>query len=214
MPVKHDALLDHGRLMHHLIHDTMAAPSGAMMDEDYAHMLHTVGGPDEGNMVSQMQSIVCCQENPISNATFATVPTPTQAEHQIYESMLHWNDDEVYEPTEDHEPQRDTPGAGDEDKHEPTAPPWDDEADAIVPLQGSTITQYATPIQCDITPPAHTTPTAITALAMVGAVFIGMAVCIALTLCWLASQGVHVTGFWLTLTPSEWKPRSEDNALQ
>ena len=53
LPVKHDALLDHGRLMHHLIHDTMSAPSGAMVDSDYAHMLRTVGGPDEGNMVAQ-----------------------------------------------------------------------------------------------------------------------------------------------------------------
>ena len=184
------------------------------MDEDYAHMLSTVGGPDEGNMVSQMQSIVCCQEHPSSNAIFTTVPTPTQAEHQIYESMLHWNDNEVYEPMEDHATQRDTPDAEDDDKHEPTAPPWDDEADAIVPLQGSENTQYTTPIQCVITPSAHTTPTAVTALAMVGAVFIVMAACIVLTLCWLASQGVHITGFWLTLTPSEWKPRSEDNALQ
>ena len=31
-----DPLLDHGRLMHHLIYGTYEAPSGAMMDEDYA----------------------------------------------------------------------------------------------------------------------------------------------------------------------------------
>ena len=75
-----------------------------------------------------------------------------EAENQIYESMLHWNDHEVYEPTEDHAPQRGTQGAQDVDKHEATAPPWDGEADAIVPLQGLADTQYTTPIQCGITP--------------------------------------------------------------
>ena len=55
-------------LMHHLKHGTTAAPSGAMMDEDYASMLATVGGPDEGNMVSQMQSLVCCEVHPASSS--------------------------------------------------------------------------------------------------------------------------------------------------
>ena len=96
------------------------------MDEDYAHMLSTVGGPDEGNMVSQMQSVVCCQENPNRNAIFPSAPTYNSAtthlaaETQLYESMLHWNDDEVYEPEVDHALQESTK---DTDKHEPTAPP-------------------------------------------------------------------------------------------
>ena len=218
LPVKHDALLDHGRLMHHLIHDTMAAPPGAMMDDDYAHMLRTVGGPDEGNMVAQMQSVVCCLENPDSAQPFpietpyasGTAHLDLTAETQLYHSMLHWNDDEMYEPQLD---QMDTADASDTEKCAPTAPPWDENAEVTATLQGPDTVQYDTPIQCVVTPPAHTTPAAVTVLAMVGAVFIVMAACIVLTLCWLASQGVHITGFWLTLEPSENKPSDDNNAL-
>ena len=75
------------------------------MDDDYAHMLHTVGGPDEGNMVAQMQSVVCCQEDRNGEDVFHTETPYTgstthldlTAETQLYESMLHWNDDEVYD---------------------------------------------------------------------------------------------------------------------
>ena len=42
------------------------------------------------------------------------------AETQLYESMLHWNDAEVYEPQLDH---TDTGDTSDTDKCEPTAPP-------------------------------------------------------------------------------------------
>ena len=216
LPVKHDALLDHGRLMHHLIHSTMKAPSGAMMDQDYAHMLSTVGGPDEGNMVPQMQSMVSCQKNSDEHTVLPSAPTCStnatcfDAENQIYASMLHWNDDEMYQP--DAEPAWSC-DVVDNNKHEPTAPPWDDEADSQVPLHDD-INVQLTPIHCVVTPPAHTTPNAITALAIVGAVFIVMMTCIVLMLCWLASQGIQITGFWLTLTPSEWKPRDDDNALQ
>ena len=49
-----DPILDHSRLVHHRIYGTYAAPSGAMMDEDYATILASVGGADEGNMVLQM----------------------------------------------------------------------------------------------------------------------------------------------------------------
>ena len=35
LPVRDDAMLDHGRLLHNLIYDTNSAPSGAMMDENY-----------------------------------------------------------------------------------------------------------------------------------------------------------------------------------
>ena len=107
LPVKHDALLDHDRLMHHLIHGTVADPSGAMLDADYAHMLYTVWGADEDNnaMASQMQKGVCCQENPSRDAIFPSAPaysgdaTHIEAENQMNESMLqsqlHWNDGEV-----------------------------------------------------------------------------------------------------------------------
>ena len=71
------------------------------------------------------------------------------------------------------------------DKHEPTAPPWDDEAELAVPLQGSKNAQYTHPIQCVITP----------SLAMVGAVFIVMTTSMALTLCWLARKGYTLQGF-------------------
>ena len=125
--------------------------------------------------------------------------------------MLHWNDDEVYEPQVDHAFAAD---AQDTEKHEPTAPPWDDEAELLMPLQERSHAQHIQPIQCEVTPPAHTTNGAVAALAVVGAVFIVVTVCIVLTLCWLATQGVHITGFWLTLTPSEWNTRSDDNALK
>ena len=253
LPVKHNALLDHGRLMHHLVHGTMSAPSGAMMDQDYAHILATVGGADEGNMVSQMQSIVCCQEHPDKHSVFTSAPTYNgdatrfSAENQIYESMAHWNDGEVCEPQECHaideekqdaELQEPTAPPWDDDAElvmpllqitenmqhtqpiqcvvtpkqdaelqEPTAPPWDDDTELVMPLlQIIENMQHTQRIQCIVTPPAHTTPNAITALAMVGAVtpvFIVMTISILLTLWWLASQGIHITGFWLTLTPSE-----------
>ena len=103
LPVKHDVLLDHGRLMYHLIHGTMAAPSGVMMDEDYAPMLASVGGPDEGNMVSQMQSVVCCEVNPASSSMYPSAPTYdgnpeySAAENHMYHSMLQWEEFQVPE---------------------------------------------------------------------------------------------------------------------
>ena len=186
------------------------------MDQDYAHMLSTVGGPDEGNMVPQMQSMVTCQKSSDKHTVLPSTPTYNtnatcfEAENQIYESMLHWNDDEVYQPEAEPIWSCDVV---DTNKHEPTAPPWDDEADSQVTLRDD-INVQLTPIQCVVTPPVHTTPNAITALAVVGAVFIVMMTCMVLMLCWLASQGIQITGFWLTLTPSEWKPRDDDNALQ
>ena len=137
LPVKHDALLDHGRLMHHLIHGTRSAPSGAMMDEDYASMLATVGGPDEGNMVSQIQSVVCCEVNPSSSSMYPSAPTYNgnpehfAAETQMYHSMLQWEEFHVPEghtsskhTQPDCEDQPAAHGANAE-KHAPTAPPWE-----------------------------------------------------------------------------------------
>ena len=183
MPVKHDALPDHGRLMHHLIHGTTAAPSGAMMDEDYASMLATVGGPDEGNMVVQMQSLVCCEPHPASSSVYPSAPTyngdPNHFadENQLYASMLQWDEFHVPEETEDQDPQRaqhsiDDQYAveqGDVDKHEPTAPPWEDDQHEMQ-TQVETPMQQSQPIQCIITPPTHTTPTAVTVLAVVGSI--------------------------------------------
>ena len=51
LTVSNDVLYDHGRLMHYVVHGATSMPSGAMMDEDYADMLQTMGGPDTGNMV-------------------------------------------------------------------------------------------------------------------------------------------------------------------
>ena len=55
LTVSNDVLYDHGRLMHYVQHGATTMPSGAMMDEDYASMLRTGGGPDEGNMVPQLR---------------------------------------------------------------------------------------------------------------------------------------------------------------
>ena len=76
-----------------------------------------------------------------------------------------------------------------------------------------TVTEPMQPIQCAITPPTYTAPAAITALAFVGGASMIAVVSLIVTLCWVASQGVHVTGFWLTLTPSKWDSTYEDRAL-
>ena len=225
LPVKHDALLDHGRLMHHLIHGTMVAPSGAMMDTDYASMLATAGGPDEGNMVSQMQSVVCCEVNPASGCVYPSAPTYNgnpehfAAENQVYASMLQWDEFQVPEEhigieqaqhvCNDHCAAQ----SADVAKHEPTAPPWEGSAQVVNTAGTAEPVQRAQPIQCAITPPTHTTPTAVTALAFVGSVSVVAVLGLIMTLCWLALQGVHVTIFGLTLTPSKWDPTNEDRAL-
>ena len=86
-----DPLLDHGRLMHNLIYGTHDAPSGAMVDEDYVTTLSSIGGADEGNMVQQMQSIVCSQVNPESHSVFPTEMCwdgTGDAENAVYDSMV------------------------------------------------------------------------------------------------------------------------------
>jgi hypothetical protein len=55
LTVSNDVLYDHGRLMHYVLHGATTMPSGAMMDEDYASMLRTRGGPDECSMVPQLR---------------------------------------------------------------------------------------------------------------------------------------------------------------
>ena len=62
LPVRDNAMLDHGRLLHNVIYGTSSAPSGAMMDGNYDNIRRSMGGPDTGNMVPQMQTFVCRQE--------------------------------------------------------------------------------------------------------------------------------------------------------
>ena len=181
LPVKHDALLDHGRLMQHLIHGTTAAPSGAMMDADYASMLATVGGPDEGTMVSQMKSVVCCEANPASHSVYPSAPTYNgdpeyfAAENQLYASMLQWDEFQVPEETEDtqqelHSDHRHCAQRADMEKHAPTAPPWGEDAQVMYAAEIAAPVQHAQPIQCIVTPRTHTTPTAVAILAFVDSV--------------------------------------------
>ena len=210
-----DPLLDHGRLMHHLIYGTHDAPSGAMMDEDYTTILNSVGGADEGNMVQQMQSIVCSQVNPERHSAF---PVGTcwdgtcDAENTVYDSMVlttqHGEfDDTEHTDTDDHD--TDTVLK----QKLPTAPEWDENADSNFEHDGERLNAVDGPIQCTITAPTHTTPTAVTALAVVGGTTLVVAIGMAIALYWLSLQGVKVTGFWLTLTPGERGPRNDENAL-
>ena len=203
----------------------MAAPSGAMMDEDYAHILATVGGPDEGNVVSQMQSMVCCEVHPAVHSVYPSAPTYNgdpeyfEAENQLYNSMLQW--DEFQNPEETGTLRNERHSVDDDcavqqndvDKHAPTAPPWDDDAQVMDATEVAETVQQAQPIQCIVTPRTHTTPTAVTVLAFVGSVSMLTVLGLIVMLCWLAFQGVHVTGFWLTLTPSKWDQADDDRAL-
>ena len=180
----------------------MAAPSGAMMDEDYASMLATVGGPDEGNMVSQMQSVVCCEVNPASHPVYPSAPTYNgdpeyfEAENQLYASMLQW--DEFQNPEETENAQQERHSVADHcavqqtevEKHAPTAPPWDDDAQVVYAAEVAAPVQHAQPIQCIVTPRTHTTPTAVTVLAFVGSVSMLTILSLIVMLCWLAFQGV------------------------
>ena len=54
-----------------------------------------------------------------------------------------------------------------------------------------------------VTPPAHTTNTAVWGLAVADGAAMTAAIAVVVVMCWLSLQGVHVTGFWLTLTPSD-----------
>ena len=205
----------------------MAAPSGAMMDEDYASILANVGGPDEGNMVSQMQSMVCCEVHPASHSVYSSAPTYNgdpeyfEAENQLYASMLQWDEFQNPEETDHEATQQERHSVDDHcavlqtevDKHAPTAPPWDDGAQVVYAAENAAPVQHAQPIQCIVTPRTHTTPTAVTVLAFVGSVSMLTILSLIVMLCWLAFQGVHVTGFWLTLTPSKWDQADDDRAL-
>lgn len=161
------ALIDHGRLMHYVARGTTAPPSGAMMDEDYTHLLDTMGMLDTGNMVPQMQ--------------------------------LHFSR---------------TKGAI--DLVQPSAPAW--EGNTGSPLRPMTHmhpdrTTGGQRIQCIINERTQYTPAAVKALAAVGIISLLTLAGGALAICWLHMNGVHVTGFWLSLTRSDWAVNAY-NALQ
>ena len=212
-----DPLLDHGRLMHHLIYGTYAAPSGAMMDEDYATILGSVGGADEGNMVLQMQSIVCSQVNPAVPSIFpidACWDGTGAAENTVYDDMLLATQHDEYVDDEQH-------GTGESGMDEalktaeqevPTAPEWDDDAGSDLQTHSEMCETVNGPIQCTVMEPAHTTSTAVTALAVIGGVSLMVTVSILIALYWLSLQGIQVTGFWLTLKPEGQGPRNYKTA--
>ena len=213
LPVKQDALLDHGRLMHHPVHGTMAAPSGAMMDEDYASMLATVGGRDDGNMVAQMQRVVCSEANPSSDSLYSLLPAYNS-------SHIHLNAGDLLQRPSARNSGVQTWGEADMDtpdrkvnKYAPTAPEWD-AGEAQTNCGPSDAPVHLTqPIQCVAYPPVQGASTTMTLLALTGCVVIVAMVCLIGALSWLYSQGVHVTGFWLTLSPSKRDPGSEHRAL-
>ena len=213
LPVKQDALLDHGRLMHQLVHGTMAAPSGAMMDEDHASMLATVGGRDEGNMVSQMQRVVCSEANPSSDSIYPLPPEYGCSHgHLNTGDLLQRPAARVSGPPTWCAVNNGTPDQS-VNKYTPTAPAWDADAAQNKCGPGDAPVQLAQPIRCVTYPPTQGTSAVMTLLALIGCVMIVAIVCLIMVLSWLYSQGVHVTGFWLTLSPSQWEPGSEHRAL-
>jgi len=154
-----------------------------------------------------------------SAPTYDGDPEYFEAENQLYSSMLQW--DEFQNPEETGTLRNERHSVDDDcavqetnvDKHAPTAPPWDDDAQVMYAAEVAASVQQAQPIQCIVTPLTHTTPTAVTVLAFVGSVSMLTVLGLIVMLCWLAFQGVHVTGFWLTLTPSKWDQANDDRAL-
>jgi hypothetical protein len=189
-----------------------------MMDEDYATILASVGGEDEGNMVQQMQSIVCSQVRP---SISPTLPTEVcwdgtgVAENTVYDAMLATTQHDEYVDDEQHSAETDIEEATLKtvEQEVPTAPEWDEDADSDFQTDGALGETVNWPIQCTVTEPGHTTPTAVTALAVIGGLSLMTVVSIVIALYWLSLQGVQVTGFWLNLKPVEQGPRNDDNAL-
>jgi hypothetical protein len=204
LPIRNDALLDHGRLLHSMVYDTTSAPSGAMMDENYANILASEGGPDTGNMVPQMQAVVCrTQHHSIRPVVPTAPPWDNDAEdidpRQHYEDML----------TDYEAPEAPVPDADDLKRWEVE---WENERMDNTPV-GPTRKQVS-PIRCQVNPPQHTTSAAVSGLAVVGGLTIAITVGIVAIICWLTMQGIQITGFWLTLTPSGREHHHDDNAIQ
>jgi len=213
LPVKQDALLDHGRLMHHLVHGTMAAPSGAMMDEDYASMSATVGGHDDGNMVAQMQRVVCSEVNPSSDSLYSLPPTyDSRQGHLDTCDLLQRQSAQASSVQARGEAGMDTPDQK-VGKYAPTAPDWDANTAQTDCGPSAAPVHLAQPIQCVSYPPVQGTSPTMTLLALTGCVSIVAMVGLIVALSWVYSYGVRVTGFWLTLSPSTAYPGDEHRAL-
>ena len=213
LPVKQDALLDHGRLMHHLVHGTMAAPSGAMMDEDYASMLATVGGRDDGNMVAQMQRVVCSEANPSSDSLYSLPPAyDSRQGHLNTRDLLQGPSARTSSVQAGGEADMDTPDR-EVSKYASTALDWDADAAQTNCGPSAVSVHLAQPIQCVSYPPVQGASPTMTLLALTGCVSIVAMVGLIVALSWLYSHGVRVTGFWLTLSPRTAYPGDEHRAL-
>ena len=211
LPIRDDALLDHGRLLHNIVYDTTSAPSGAMMDENYANILASEGGPDTGSMVPQMQAVVCRRERHNADVD-AVVPTAPQWDvesseaedvdpQQHYENML--TNYEAHEAP--------VPDADDLKRWEAE---WEEERVENTLVEATQ--ENTSPIRCQVNPPRHATSATISGpgLVVVGGFSIAMTVgMIAIIYC-LTMQGIQITGFWLTLTPRGWEHHRDDNAVQ
>ena len=213
LPVKQDALLDHGRLMHHLVHGTMAAPSGAMMDEDYASMLATVGGHDDGNIVAQMQRVVCGEVNPSSDSLYSLPPSyDSRQRHLDTCDLLQRQSARASSVQARVGAGMDTPDQ-EVGKYAPTAPDWDANATQTDCGPSALPVHLPHPIHCVSYPPVQGASPTMTLLALTGCVSIVAMAGLIVALNWLYSHRVRVTGFWLTLSPSTAYPGDEHRAL-
>ena len=169
-------------------------------------------------LVQQMQSIVCSQVNPAISSTFpidACWDGTGAAENTVYDAMLSTTQHDEYVDDEQHGAET---SVGDEtlktvEQEVPTAPEWDEDADSNFQTRDALGETVNGPIQCTVTEPERTTPTAVTALAVIGGLSLMTVLSIVIALYWLSLQGIQVTGFWLTLKPREQEPRNDDNAL-
>ena len=134
------------------------------------------------------------------------------AENTVYDSMVLTTQHDEYDDTENTATDDYSTGAVLKQQL-PTAPEWDNNAKSDFDHDGDRFSAVNAPIQCTVAAPTHTTPTAVTALAVVGGTTLMVAIGMAIAWYWLTLQGVKVTGFWLTLTPEESGPRNDDNAL-
>ena len=187
-----------------------------MMDEDYVNIRRSMGGPDTGNMVPQMQTFVCRQER---DSVQQQLSTETQWEHAAQQQLPTappWDDTAEGELwNELWEEEADSALAQANAERDAQASALNENSDAPIPTttdlqawesevtEHEPDTEHDTMIQCIVSPPAHTTHTAVWGLALVGGAAMTAAVAVIVAMCWLSLQGIHVTGFWLTLTPGD-----------
>ena len=230
LPVRGDAMLDHGRLLHNLIYDTSSAPSGAMMDENYVNIRRSMGGPDTANMVPQMQTFVCRQERDSeqqqlstntkweNNAQQPQLPTAPPwdeaAESELWNEM--WDEDADRALAQVSDGQEAAASARDSNNDAPMPTTADLQAWENESTEKQPEDEHNAMIQCMVAPPAHTTSTAVRGLALIGGAATTAALAVVAVICWLSLHGIHVTGFWLTLTPTDRDTGAggDDNALK